>query len=242
MAPAEFADLDLTNAEVQLADLVKGPDPQWGRNVHPGGRPYGSEETEVPQDLAGLRARLANVTLPAALGPASSALKAYVRSRLAAEPAVTATEALSDAANYGVGDVAEEAAMILDADPRAGELGGATPEVQLTATSGPPVDGEPGRATMRLDGATWQVFDYREEILPTAATMPCLGEEEPRPERRQCLLKSVAAALLMQDREPPSQAAVDHKAAELRGELAAKAWDTARALGPAPDRVTASEA
>ena len=47
--PAEFGAIDLTAAEVDLAELVKGPDPQWGREAHPGGKPSNAE-IRVPEE------------------------------------------------------------------------------------------------------------------------------------------------------------------------------------------------
>ena len=67
-----------------------------------------------------------------------------------------------------------------------------------------------------------------------------LGEPEPRLEKRQCLLKSVAAALLVGP-EVPAEADVIALAAKLRLEMANHARAAERALGPAPDRVSPTE-
>ena len=67
-----------------------------------------------------------------------------------------------------------------------------------------------------------------------------LGEPETRLEKRQCLLKSVAAALLVGP-EVPAEADVIALAAKLRLEMANNARAAERALGPAPDRVSPTE-
>ena len=56
---------------------------------------------------------------------------------------------------------------------------------------------------------------------------------EPRPEKRQCLLKSIAAALL-DGAETPTGQAVVALASELRLELDSQARAAEGALGPAP--------
>eukprot|EP00972_Heterocapsa_arctica_P030462 4484708-Heterocapsa_arctica.AAC.1 len=117
--------------------MIRGPAGEWGRNAHPGGNPYGSAVSEVPADTDSLLLKLNAVHLPTELNDAAPALKAYLRSRVAWDANVTAWDALGDAATYGVGDVAEEAAALLDAQSssngRAGELPPAAKrEVTLT--------------------------------------------------------------------------------------------------------------
>ena len=67
-----------------------------------------------------------------------------------------------------------------------------------------------------------------------------LGEPETRLEKRQCLLKCIAAALLA-GAQVPAEADVMALAAKLRLELATRALAAAQALGPAPDRVSPIE-
>eukprot|EP00972_Heterocapsa_arctica_P113017 16434931-Heterocapsa_arctica.AAC.1 len=181
--------------------MIRGPAGEWGRNAHPGGIPYGSAISEVPADTDKMLSKLEAVSFPSELDAAAPALKAYLRSRVAWDSNITAWDALGDAATYGVGDVAEEAAAWLDMQAvpagRAGEASAcAEREVTLTDTRWPADGAEPGEAQMWIASAgraapqCWGVYDYREEILLSAATMPYLGHEDPIPERRQCLLKS----------------------------------------------------
>ena len=58
-----------------------------------------------------------------------------------------------------------------------------------------------------------------------------LGVPEPRPETRQCLLRSAAAALLVKAAQPPNAAEVTALATNLRLELARGAAEAARAWG-----------
>ena len=103
----------------------------------------------------------------------------------------------------GVGDLAEEAATLLDGVPRAGAQPLVPDGITFGRTEWPNADGgEPGEALMYVEGETWTVLDYREELEMTTELATLLGVAEPQPERRQCLLRSVAAALLGSEAVP----------------------------------------
>ena len=65
---------------------------------------------------------------------------------MAQTPGMIWKEILADVASYGICDVAEEAADILDALPNDPTRGGSTAEVVLEETQWPSPGGEPGVA------------------------------------------------------------------------------------------------
>jgi hypothetical protein len=236
--PAEFGDLDYTAAEHDLAELVKGPDRQWGREAHPGGQPSAAA-LRLPEEHHEYAARLDQWSPNKAVEGASCALKAYVRSRQAQDQDITVGVALEEIASYGVGEVAEEAGLILDNGGRAGHSH-PDAEVKFGAVVWPHDGGEPGIGSLLVKGESWSCLDYRENLPMTEELAAILGEPEPRQEKRQCLLKSLAAALL-DGPEAPSEAEVIALAAKLRLEMANNARAAERALGLAPDRVSPTE-
>ena len=143
--PAEFRDVALTAAEHELADLVKGPDPRWGCEAHPGGLPSDAV-VRVPEEHQEYAKRLEEWTPAATLEGASESLQAYVRSRQAQDLTATAETALAELATFGVGEIAEEAGIILDASTKAGHTVPAA-EVYLGAVIWPADGSEPGRAS-----------------------------------------------------------------------------------------------
>ena len=69
-----------------------------------------------------------------------------------------------------------------------------------------------------------------------------LGELEPRAERRQCLLRSVAAALILDHTGiVPVREHVDKVAQQIRLDMARQAFSAQDELGQPADRVTATE-
>ena len=179
---------------------------------------------------------------PPEIQEAPAAVQAYVRSRLAADANETTLDILKELAAFAVGEVAEDAARFLDQMPRAGELNENDVEARIGPVEWADSD-QPGKAALWIRGALWCTYDYREEVMMTVETANLLRCEEPRVERRQCLLKSVGAAVLWeQGREAPSSKDVDNFAAELREELAVKAKEASAALGSPPrDLVPAAE-
>jgi len=145
---------------------------------------------------------LADYALPPQLKDATPALQAYVRSWEVLHPQQGWHRALEEVASRGVGEVAEEAALMLDGVPRAGELGRTEPAARLSATQWGPGEGEPGHAVLTLHGQEWRVLDYRENLGMTEELAELLGEPEARVEARQCLLRSTAASLLVQAAKP----------------------------------------
>ena len=240
--PAELAEVSYTVAEGDVAGMVKGPDTRWGCEARPGGIPTRAEEVRLPKGYEEYAKRLGEVELPKELGDAPDGLKAYVRTLLAGDKGLGWEEALERCVAVGVGEVAEEAASVLD---RLGRVGSsADADVVIGPTTWPQGDkGEPGEAEAVILGEAWRVLDYREELSATRE----LGQEvdglqEGSPERRQCLLKAVAAAWLWEQRgQAPSKAAVEAAGQELRLELAKNAAQADLALGEPPDRVTGVE-
>lgn len=100
-------------------------------------------------------------------------------------------------------DMADEAATLLEVIPRAGaELPETVNEtVNVGPTQWPPksTDGvrSPGAGTLMMGAMACTSFDYGEELdlsqAPDIAAV--LHLPEPRPERRQCLLLSIAAGI-----------------------------------------------
>ena len=135
--PEELADVDFTQAEEELRQVVSGPSSDWLRDHHPGGEPGADvDESETPALVLTRLGRMTELAqLDTGLPPdCSEGLKAYVLSRLADEEEGTSTtqhdiqlatqEILSECVGSGYGEVAAEAAAILDSDPRSGELRG----------------------------------------------------------------------------------------------------------------------
>eukprot|EP00974_Lingulodinium_polyedra_P118928 11169213-Lingulodinium_polyedra.AAC.1 len=75
--PAEFSQADLTEAEQDLAALVAGPDPAWGREARPGGKPVEGPDPPVPPAHQAYAERLERVDLPACCAQGSEGLRAY---------------------------------------------------------------------------------------------------------------------------------------------------------------------
>ena len=62
---------------------------------------------------------------------------------------------------------------------------------------------------MELDGATWAMYDYKEEILMTEELASLLGVVQPEVEKRQCVTKVLAAGtMLARDGTVPSMGGV----------------------------------
>ena len=83
----------------------------------------------------------------------SPAIQAYVRARQQADPALATQAALVDLVAEGVGDVAEEAATLLDSLPE--KAGAERPEpVALLGGVTWPSEGQPGMAELWVAGDT----------------------------------------------------------------------------------------
>ena len=238
--PEELANLDLTAAEEDLRGFVQGPDEHWGNENRGKGIPC-PLAPDVPQEYQDYAERLADVDLPDNLKGTSSCLAAYVASRLALEPDQEARAILEDLATYGVGEVAAEAASVLDREFPNIKCG-ANPEVSLGATAWPKDGLGPGRADAWVLGEKWTAYDYGEMLQMTEPLAALIGEPEPGEERRQCLVKSVSASLILDVTEKvPSLQQAETVAQQIRLDLAERAFEAEKHLGEPEDRVSAIE-
>jgi len=239
-SPEELANLDLTAAEEDSRKSVQGPDERWSNENREKGIPC-PPAPEVPQGYQDYAERWADVNLPDSLKGTSSCLAAYVSSRLAMEPDQEARAILEDLATYGIGEVAEEAASVLDLEfPDL--KGGANPEVSLGTTEWPKDGLGPGRLDAWVLGERWTAYDYGEMLQMTDPLAALMGEPEPGEERRQCLVKNVSASLILDvTGQIPSLQQAEKVAQQIRLDLAERAFEAEKSLGEPEDRVSATE-
>ena len=239
--PAEFGIVDFTTAEVELREALKGPDACWLEAVD---NPQNVLETakgdSAPQQAKDLVAKAEGMLAGPVLGhlqEASDDLFAWAATRVAQAPEASLEEILGDMATYGLGDLAAEASRILEAkcEHRAGSAGG----IVVSDIVWEP--GQPGRGTAVIEGATWTVWDYKEEVLMSDELAAMLRQPEEGVERRQCVTKAVAAGVVWRClARRPTIAEVDEKSLCLRLEQTRQALE-AQNGEPAP-RVAPIEA
>jgi len=236
----ELANRDLRAAKEDSWELVQGPHEHWGY----GNRGKGSLcplAPDVPQEYQNYAESLADIDLSDSLKGTSNGLAAYIFSRLAREPDQEARAILEDLATYGVGEVAAEAASVLDREFPDLKCG-ANPEVSLGTTEWPKDGLGPGRLDAWVLGEKWMAYDYGEMLQMTDLLAALMGEPKPEEERRQCLVKSVSASLILDvtGQVPPLQQA-ETVAQQLRLDLAERAFEAEKRLGEPEDKVSAVE-
>jgi hypothetical protein len=87
---------------------------------------------------------------------ASDDLYAWAASRVAREPNLDYDHLLIEMATYGLGELAKEAADLLEGD-RGARAGSARLTVQEAVWDG----GGPGKGKLCIDGNEWAFFDYK---------------------------------------------------------------------------------
>ena len=116
--PEEMVEVDYTAQEEEFAKLVKGPDASLYRHEEkPSEEAEGRGGETAPQDAKDLlreAQRLAEGPVLKALQDASDDLYSWAATRVANDPSLTLTALLDDMVQYGLGELAEEAAGILE--------------------------------------------------------------------------------------------------------------------------------
>ena len=135
--------------------------------------------------------------------------------------------------------MATEANRILEAQwgSRAGSSGG----IHVTDIVWEP--GMPGRAVATIEGASWTVWDYREEVCMSEELAGMLQQPEEGVEKRQCVTKAIAAGIVWRTlARRPSPAEVEAKALEVRVEQTRQALEAQSVMGEAAHKVAPIEA
>ncbi|CAE6959396.1 unnamed protein product [Symbiodinium sp. CCMP2592] len=241
--PDEFGAVDYTAAEEDLREALKGPDRAWlqggGEANLTAAEVTGESAPQEAKDLVARAEALANGPVLGQLRTASDDLFAWAATRVAMNPHASLEEILGEMATYGMGEMAAEATDILEAQcgARAGSTGG----IQVTEVVWEP--GRPGRATATIEGATWTIWDYREEVRMSEELASMLQQPEEGAEKRQCVTKAIAAGIMWRQRaRQPSPREVEEKALELRLEQTRLALEAQAVMGEPAQKVAPIEA
>ena len=162
--PEEFK-VDYTEAE-DVKDLVEGPPKDWGNEgMRPDKQHAGQQGQSAPEEAHRLvkeAQKLAGKPVLKRLEGASDDLYAWAAARVARDPALHYDQVLIEMATYGLGELAKEAADLLEED-RGPKAGSSRLTVQDAVWSG----GGPGEGKLYLDGCEWKFLDYKEEVYMT---------------------------------------------------------------------------
>lgn len=168
---------------------------------------------------------------------ASDDLYAWAASRVAREPNLDYDHLLIEMATYGLGELAKEAADLLEGD-RGARAGSARLTVQEAVWDG----GGPGKGKLCIDGNEWAFFDYKEEVCMTEELAALLKLPEPVKEKRQCVTLSLAAAVFKRHHGRwPSMGEAQQVAQRIRLEQTRLASEVATTLGEPEEMVSAVE-
>ena len=222
--------------------MVKGPDVTIFKHVpvrsHPHPGRGGETAPEEAKKLLQEAQRLADGPVLGALKEASDDLYAWAATRVANQPSISLHQLLGEMTQYGLGDLAEEASKILEL--HIDEKAGSTRRCRVGDTQW--IGSGPGRAQVELDGETWALYDFKEEIMMTEELAGLLGVVQPEVEKRQCVTKVLAAGCLMAaSGDLPSLQEVELKAQQLRLEQARLAADAEGIMGHPEPKVTVVE-
>ncbi|CAE7778356.1 unnamed protein product [Symbiodinium sp. CCMP2592] len=241
--PEEFDVVDFTVAEEELREALKGPDAGWLECPPSGAKVLDAASGEsAPQQAHDFVEQAKEMIQGPVLGhlkEASDDLFAWAASRVAKNPQASLEEVLGDMAIYGLGDLAAEASRILEArcEHRAGSAGG----IIVTDVVWEP--GQPGRGSAVVEGATWTIWDYKEEVFMSEEMASMLRQPEEGLEKRQCVTKAVAAGIMWRElARRPTVAEVDAKALELRLEQTRQALEAQATMGEPALKVAPIEA
>lgn len=240
--PAEMDQVDYTAQERDFIDLVKGPNSKAFAHVtlhscpHPG-RGGESAPWEAKKLLEEAQ-KLADGPVLGALKDASDDLYAWAATRVANQPTIDLAQLLGDMAQYGLGELAEEAASILER--HSDEKAGNSRRCRVGDTYWD--EGGAGKAQVEIDGKTWTMLDYKEEVMMTEELAGLLGVVAPEVEKRQCVTKVLAAGHLhLSQGRLPSMDEVEYQAQLFRLEQARQAADAEAIMGHPEPRVSAIE-
>ena len=239
-APEEMRCVDYTAQEKEFAEIVEGPNAKVFKHQPVEGKPHPGRHGETAPEMIRKAQSLAEGPVLGALQGASDDLYAWAAARVANDPNIGLAKLLEDMVQFGLGELAAEAAQILE---ETGEVKAGSSRrcvVHETAWEG---EG-PGRAQVELDGQVWAMCDYREEIMMTEELAGLVGVVNPEVEKRQCVTKVLAAGSLMGEdpqQRLPSMEAVEQRAQEYRLEQARLATEAEGVMGHAEPKVTAME-
>ena len=242
--PEEFAAVDYTAAEVELQEAIRGPDDGWlqpprGDHHRCVDDATGASAPSEVRELVAKAQALADGPVLGALREASDDLFAWAATRVALAPNATLEEILGDMATYGIGEMAAEATRILEAqwEGRAGSSTG----VHVTDVVWEP--GLPGRAVATIEGASWVLWDYREEVHMSEELAGMLQQPEEGIEKRQCVTKAIAAGIMWRTlARQPTLREVEAKSLEVRVEQTRQALEAQSVMGEAAHKVAPIEA
>ena len=221
-APEEMVQVDYTHQEKEFAELVAGPDATIYENVHRESQPHpGREGQTAPQeaqDLVRTAQKLANRPVLSKLQEASDDLYAWASTRVANDPETPFETLMEEMVQFGLGELAAEAAYLLEAHGRGPKAGNkARCRVEETRWE---ADG-PGKAVVQIDEDLWAMWDFGEMVHMTEELAGLLGMIEPEKEKRQCVTKVFAAGLLLsQTGRTPSMDDVEKLTQDFRLEQA----------------------
>ena len=241
--PEEMVNIDYTPQEGDFAALVKGPDSTIFQNVTMGGKPHeGRHGESAPADsLEMIRQAQALADGPVLrhLQGASDDLYAWASTRVANEPNISLNELLEDMVQFGLGELAAEAASLLEEHGN-GDKAGHTRRCYVGETHW--TGAEPGKALVEIDGKSWASYDYKEEIRMTEELAGLMGILEPEVEKRQCVTKVLAAGhLRLEDGRLPTFQEVEETGQRFRLEQARQAVEAEGIMGHPEAKVSAVE-
>lgn len=242
--PAEMVEVDYTVQEKEFAEMLEGPKQEAFKNQHMEGVTHAGRGGETApgaaQELLRKAQALSDGPVLGKLQEASDDLYAWAATRVASEPSVTLTELLEDMVQYGLGELAAEAAGILEevSEVKAGSAKRCVVHDTLWTDAGP------GRAQVDIDGRAWAMYDYKEEVAMTEELAGLLGVVSPEVEKRHCVTKVLAAGYLASETatgQLPTMEDVEVQAQAFRLEQARLATEAEGVMGHAEPRVAAIE-
>ena len=98
-----------------------------------------------------------------------------------------------------------------------------------------------GRGRVTVHGKDWEVLDLRDCLAPSTTLRPRLNLDDNEPERRQCTLLAIAAALLWRGADPTLTDVLE-VAARYREDLYLRAAEAQTVLADAGPFITPYEA
>ena len=242
-APEEMVQVDYTHQEKDFADLVAGPDASLFEHVPREAKPHagrkGSTAPSEAQDMVRKAQALASGPVLGKLQGASDDLYAWASTRVANDPEIAFDTLMEEMVQYGLGELAAEAAALLEAYGQ-GLKAGHQARCQLEDTRW---EGEgPGRSLAHIDGVPWALWDFGEMVHMTEELAGLLGVIEPGKEKRQCVTKVLAAGLhLAQHGKVPAMNEVERATQEFRLEQARLAVEAEGVMGHPETKVAPVE-
>ena len=243
-APAEMVEIDYTQQEAEFAEMVEGPNPKQYQHVPTEAQANAGREGETApaeaHDLVRTAQKLADGPVLGALQDASDDLYAWAATRVANDPSISLAALLEEMAVYGLGDLAAEAAQLLE--DRGEQKAGSQRRCQVGVIQWDHESDSPGKTLATIDGQAWGLYDYKEEVHMTQELTGLLGLVQPEVERRQCVTKVLAAGYLFtEEGKLPTMEKVEQLAQTYRLEQARLAHEAEQVMGHAAAQVTPIE-